>query len=273
MGWDLGLGGLADAVVLVVHAHPDDEVFATAAATVAAATAGATVHLRIFTGGEGRDSELSPAGLTAARQRKERRLARSTALLRFDTWDYLMEPGHWTDTPHAPERTIACADTSTLAPPVVDAIDALRPDVLLTVGPDGLTGHPDHIACHNAVAHALAATTHRPRVALGAVLDQQTVRTAGETARRVTGRQIGSGRVTGVPLGDEVITVAGPPMTEAWRRHALDAYVPGLGTSKTTLLYPDLVGAGDSVLLRFVLDAAGWNHDSYVHLPERTSES
>lgn len=55
-------------------------------------------------------------------------------------------------------------------------------------------------------------------------------------------------------------------MTEARRRRALDAYVPGLGTSKATMLDPDLVGAGDSVLLRFVLDTAGWDDDRYVHL-------
>ncbi len=38
--------------MLVVHAHPDDEVFATAAATIAYARRGWRVRLRIFTGGE-----------------------------------------------------------------------------------------------------------------------------------------------------------------------------------------------------------------------------
>ncbi|MBO0703523.1 MAG: PIG-L family deacetylase, partial [Candidatus Dormibacteraeota bacterium] len=47
------------AVVLVIHAHPDDEVFATGAATIAARSAGASVHLRLFTGGEvTRDGDL-----------------------------------------------------------------------------------------------------------------------------------------------------------------------------------------------------------------------
>lgn len=266
---DLGLGGLADAVVLVVHAHPDDEVFATGAATIAAKAAGARVHLRVFTGGEGRDTELTQAGLTAARLRKKPQVAASTSLLGIDTWDYLTEPGRWTDTPHSPERTIAGVDTSTLATPIADAIDTLQPDVLLTVGPDGLTGHPDHIACHNAVVRALETATHRPRAALGAVLDQRVVTAASKTARRLTGRPVGSGRVAGVSIGSEVITVTGPPMTETWRRRALDAYVPGLGTSKKTELDPDLVGAGDSVLLRFVLDTAGWNRDNYIHIPER----
>jgi LmbE family N-acetylglucosaminyl deacetylase len=263
----LGLGDLAGAVVLVVHAHPDDEVFATGAATIAAKTAGATVHLRVFTGGEGRDSELTEAGLTEARLRKEPQLSTSTLLLGIDTWDYLTEPGQWTDTPHAPERTIAGADPSALAAAVVTAIDILRPDVLLTVGPDGLTGHPDHIACHNAVASALETAAHRPRIVLGAILDQRVVRSANQTARRITDGPVGSGRVAGVSIGSEVITVTGPPVTEVRRKRALDAYVPGLGTSETTELDPGLVGAGDSVLLRFVLDTAGWNRDDFVRLP------
>jgi LmbE family N-acetylglucosaminyl deacetylase len=45
---------LSGAVVLVVHAQPDDEVFATGAATIAANEARDRVHRRIFTGGEGR---------------------------------------------------------------------------------------------------------------------------------------------------------------------------------------------------------------------------
>ena len=67
---------LSGAVVLVVHAHPDDEVFAAGAATIAASEAGAGVHLRLFTGGEGRASRTSLLGLAAARRGKEARLAR-----------------------------------------------------------------------------------------------------------------------------------------------------------------------------------------------------
>lgn len=260
-------------VVLVVHAHPDDEVFATGAATLAAKAAGAQTHLRLFTGGEGRDSPLTSAGLAAARRAKEARLTASAELLGIDTWGYLTGPGRWTDTPHAPTRTISAADTTDLAAPVRKALEELRPDIVLTVGSDGLTGHPDHIACHNAVAHALATSAHRPRVALGTVLDRRTVRAATETARAVTGRPIGSGRVTGVALVSSVVTVTGPPGTGERRRRALDAYVPGLGTSKATEIDTELMGAGDSVLLRFVLDADGWAQDRFRPIVPTTWES
>jgi len=36
-----------EGAVVLVHAHPDDEVFATGAATIAAKWAGAPVHLRL----------------------------------------------------------------------------------------------------------------------------------------------------------------------------------------------------------------------------------
>lgn len=266
---DLGGDDLSGAIVLVVHAHPDDEVFATGAATIAGNAAGARTHLRIFTGGEGRNSPLTPSGLAAARRAKEARLTASAELLGIDTWDHLTEPGRWTDTPHAPAETISAADITDLAAPVRTALETLRPDIVLTVGPDGLTGHPDHIACHNAVVHALATTTHHPRAALGAVLDHRAVTAAAETARAVTGRRIGSGRVTGVPLDSSVITVTGPPGTDERRRRALDAYVPGLGTSTATNVDTDLMGTADSVLLRFVLDTTGWTHDRFLplHVP------
>lgn len=264
---------LCNAVVLVVHAHPDDEVFATGAATIAAKAAGARTHLRLFTGGEGRRSLLTRAGLADARRAREARLATSAELLGIDTWDYLTEPGRWTDTPHAPARTISAADPADLVAPVRSALETLRPNIVLTVGPDGLTGHPDHIACHNAVAHALATTTHHPRVALGAVLDQRSVRSAAETARTLTGRRVGSGRVAGVPLDNSVITVTGPPGTEGRRRRALDAYVPDLATSSATDVDTELMGTGDSVLLRFVMDADGWAHDRFIPVHPATRES
>ncbi|OIJ24791.1 PIG-L deacetylase family protein [Nocardioides luteus] len=260
---------LNGAIVLIVHAHPDDEVFATGAAAVAAKAAGARTHLRLFTGGEGRGSVLTPTGLASARRAKETRLTESTEALGIDTWDYLTQPGRWTDTPHAPTRTIGAADLVDLAAPVRSALETLRPDIVLTVGPDGLTGHPDHIACHNAVTHACATAAHRPRVALGAVLDQRAVRAAAEAARAATGRPVGSGRVNGMTLDTSVITVTGPPGTDDSRRQALDAYVPGLGTSSANDVDTELMGAGDSVLLRFVLDAAGWTRDRFLplHLP------
>jgi hypothetical protein len=51
---------------LVVHAHPDDEVFATGAATIALAAAGWRVVLRVATGGEAAESRAL-SGLDSGR--------------------------------------------------------------------------------------------------------------------------------------------------------------------------------------------------------------
>lgn len=257
---------LEDAVVLVVHAHPDDEVFATGAATIAASSAGATVHLRVFTGGEGRTTGTSPEELAAARAAREQRLGASTRLLGISDWAYLSEPGRWTDTPGHPARTIAAAPVDDLATVVADALEALRPDVVLTVGPDGLTGHPDHVACHNAVRRATSTSRFRPRDVLGAVLDRQAVRAGHDLAVETFDRPIGSGGVVGARLSSPV-TVAGPRETETRRRRALDHYIPGLGTTPVADLDVDALGSGDSLLLRFVLDAAGWGCDRFHRLP------
>lgn len=253
-------------VVLVVHAHPDDEVFATGAATIAAARAGATVHLRVCTGGEGRTSGPTEHQLRAARERKETALTESARLLGISDWAYLTEPGRWIDTPQAPERTIAAASLEALATAVVEAIDDVRPDVILTVGPDGLTGHPDHIACHAAVRRALALAGHPPRTALGAVLDRQAVDLAYARAAATMGRPVGSGRVVGLDSGLETITVRGGTGSAERRRRALDRYVPGLGTAPYSELADDRVGSGDSALLRVLLDGSGWDRDTFVPL-------
>lgn len=262
----LASSDLAGAVVLVVHAHPDDEVFATGAATIAADSSGASVHLRMFTGGEGRASGLTAVDLAAARRRKEKALARSTILLGIRDWAYLSTPGRWNDTPHSPDRTITAAAPDDLAAAVVKAIDSMRPDVVLTVGPDGLTGHPDHVACHDAVRRALATTANPPRIALGAVLDQVAVESAYDVARKHLGRSVGSGTVAGAAIGPDVALIAGPEGTDERRRQALDEYVPRLGTAPYDDLSIECVGSGDSVLLRLLLDATGWDRDRLVHL-------
>ncbi|HVX43352.1 MAG TPA: PIG-L family deacetylase [Mycobacteriales bacterium] len=248
-------------VVLVVQAHPDDETFTTAAATLAAKQAGCTVHLRIFTGGEGYGAELTPAGLARARERKAAMLDAAVPQLGIDDWDYLGSPDRWNDTPEAPERTIAAADLDDLTATLLPTIEALRPDVILTVGPDGLTGHPDHIACHHATLAAARAATVSPRAVLGAFLPADDIRAAEERASELYGRPIGAGRLVGRRPQNAVTITAGADATGR-RKAALEVYVPGLGTRPQEDLpaaFPD----GEAVLIRLVFDHAGWDRDRF----------
>lgn len=71
-------------------------------------------------------------------------------------WQWIAE-GRWTDTAgrHVP-GSLTSASVTDLVEVIADQIDKIIPDVVLTVGPDGLTGHPDHMLIHQAVVSAAA---------------------------------------------------------------------------------------------------------------------
>ncbi len=250
---------------LVVHAHPDDEVFATGAATLAAREAGDRVILRVLTGGEGRSAATTPAGLREARRRRAEQLDRSALLLGIDSWGYVDE-GRWTDTPQESGRTLAAASVQDVASSVMAEIMALAPSTVLTVGPEGLTGHPDHIACHHAVASAAERLGRSGPRCLGAVLDAAHVAAARRRAHDLVGTDVGSGSTAGTDTSGS-LRLDGPSETEARRREALDAYRPGLGTADVEHLLRTIEPTSDSLLMRLVLDHRGWDHDLVESTP------
>jgi LmbE family N-acetylglucosaminyl deacetylase len=228
---------------LVVHAHPDDEVFATAAATSVLSAQGWRVVLRVATAGVG----------TAAD-----RLSGSCELIGIDEWDWLGAPGRWIDDggKNGP-RTLATAEPSAIAAEITKTIDELEPELLLTVGSDGLTGHPDHIAISQAVQ-----LTDRPCRALGARLRAKDVRAGEQLVRDLApDQQIGSGRVTGCSDDTPLEEISGIP--ELPRRQALDHYYDGLGSKSLPDLLQSHRPSSDGLLLRAVFDASGWQSDRF----------
>jgi len=255
--------------VAVFHAHPDDEVFATAAATCALAGAGARVCLVVATGGEraeqGPDSGLGDA---EARALREARLDRSCELLGIADWRYLAESGHWIDTADS-SRSLAGAQVATVAAAVRSALDALEPQMVLTVGPDGLTGHPDHIAMHRAVAEALQLPGWRPRSALGAAVLDADVRAAGAVIDQCgydSGYAGGFEYVAGVPAAQIAQTIYGSD-AELARKQAMDVYLDGLGSDPVEQLVRRYNLRGASLVLRVLFDRVGWDTDRFVQLP------
>ncbi|MEV5964381.1 PIG-L family deacetylase [Kribbella sp. NPDC051952] len=229
---------------LVVHAHPDDEAFATGAATWVLHDAGWRVVLRVATQGWGGTGDKLPA---------------SCELLGIDEWDWLSDPDRWIDDGgvNGP-RTLASAEPDEVVAEVERAIRTLQPELILTVGSDGLTGHPDHIAISQAVRRA-----QKPCRALGARLRAQDVR-AGEQLLQelLPGKPIGSGRVTGCDDATPLETISKAP--ELLRRQALDAYYEGLGTQDLPELITSHNSRSDGLLLRAVFDASdGWPQDRF----------
>ncbi len=224
---------------LVVQAHPDDEVFATGAATAVLSDAGWHVVLRVATQGIGDAAD---------------KLQASCDLLGIDEWDWLSTKDRWVDDGgRRGPRTLASADTGEVAGAVEQAITEVAPQLVLTVGRDGLTGHPDHIAISQAVqqqdCHALGARLRAQDVQAGHQYLQQLL----------PGEQVGSGLVTGCTT--PLLEISGAPAMR--RRKALDQYYDGLGTTDIPELVTTYGRRGDSLLLRAVFDASGWHTDRF----------
>jgi LmbE family N-acetylglucosaminyl deacetylase len=239
---------------LVVHAHPDDEVFATGAATAVLSEQGWHVVLRVAT-----------AGMHGASDH----LSASCALLGIAEWDWLGAPDQWIDDGgrNGP-RTLAAADPGTLTAAVEAAVETLQPELILTVGSDGLTGHPDHIAISQAVhrAHVQQARAQQAHVqcrVLGARVRTDDVRAGEQLVQQLApGQQVGSGHVKGCDVPLEEIGGA----SEQRRRQALDAYYDGLGSKPLAELMTTHRASSDGLLLRAVFDATGWGHDRFEEL-------
>jgi LmbE family N-acetylglucosaminyl deacetylase len=139
--------------VLSVWAHPDDEAFLAAGALADAVDRGWRVVCVYATRGEQGwhgPPELAPADLGATRSDE---LSDALAALGVEERWFLDYPdGELADVPFA----VAVARMLTV-------LDEVRPDMVLTFGPDGFTGHPDHMAVSAwvtaAVRHRAAGTT------------------------------------------------------------------------------------------------------------------
>lgn len=146
--------------LMVVYAHPDDEVFATGGSIALAARQGVDVTLVLATGGE--EGEIvnpemrgivSLADLPAVR-RQELECSRTTLgikrVLKLGYRDSGMA-----DTPTS-RGTAAFSnqDRDEVARQLVRAMRDRRPHVICTEPEDGGYGHPDHIALHLATVLA-----------------------------------------------------------------------------------------------------------------------
>ncbi|MCL3862498.1 PIG-L family deacetylase [Actinotalea sp. K2] len=123
--------------VLGVWAHPDDECYLMAGTAMLAAGAGSHVAIVSATLGEAgvtSDEERWPVAHLAEIRRAE--LAASLIELGLDDHTWLGLPdGGLADL--APEIGVGL---------VAEVVERVRPDTVLTFGPDGVTGHPDHVA-------------------------------------------------------------------------------------------------------------------------------
>ncbi|MFC7343203.1 N-acetyl-1-D-myo-inositol-2-amino-2-deoxy-alpha-D-glucopyranoside deacetylase [Saccharopolyspora griseoalba] len=160
--------------LLLVHAHPDDETLWTGGTIARYAARGVEVVVVTCTLGEA--GEVIPAelrglvadeadqlggyrigelrgALSALRVSEHRFLGgagrwRDSGML----WD---EPGKATAVPDAHPRAFAIGDPRTQADQLLEIIEELAPQVVVTYAEDGGYGHPDHVRAHEITADAV----------------------------------------------------------------------------------------------------------------------
>ena len=124
--------------LLAVFAHPDDESFRCGGTLALLARRGVQqVHVLTATRGEagscGDPPLCTPEGLPAVRERELRCACAALGIEPPRLLDYR-------------DGTLAGVDEEEAVEQVLTVIRELRPQVLLTWPPDGLSGHPDHVA-------------------------------------------------------------------------------------------------------------------------------
>ena len=136
--------------LLALFAHPDDEAFGTGGTLSKYAAEGVAVHLIMATSGEaGQSSDpklATPETLSQAREQELLNACRA----------YSINPPHLL---RYPDGQMTIVNQKEAVGQVVEIIRRLKPQVMLTFGPDGVYGHYDHLACHRwaVVAFRLAA--------------------------------------------------------------------------------------------------------------------
>ncbi len=133
--------------IMGIWAHPDDEAYLMAGVMALAADAGQSVSCITAT--------LGDAGETADESRWPRAELSRVRRLELDT-----ALGILGITDHAnlglEDGTLADVDSSRPVALLADAIERSAPDTVITFGPDGMTGHPDHATISAWTTQAMA---------------------------------------------------------------------------------------------------------------------
>lgn len=131
--------------IVGVWAHPDDECYLMAGTAMLAAAAGSHVAVVSATMGEaGSTADESRWPLASMASTREAELAASLAELGIEDHTSL----------GLPDGGVPGVDPLEGIELVAAVLERLRPDTVLTFGPDGVTGHPDHVAVGHWAQHA-----------------------------------------------------------------------------------------------------------------------
>jgi len=144
--------------MLTVFAHPDDETFGAAGVMAAARERGVPVTVISATRGEAGESAIpgldDPERLGVVRERELREAMRQIDVSDVRLLGY--RDSGMAGSPSAEHpRAFMRVPVETAAAKLVSHIRSVRPHVILTFGPEGLYGHPDHVHMHHVALRAI----------------------------------------------------------------------------------------------------------------------
>ncbi len=143
--------------LMAVFAHPDDESFGPSSTLAMYASRGVKTYLVCATRGEkgkvgGEEAVMSPEEVGKLREEELRCAAETMGLESFRLLGY-------------PDGGLEEVDFNELTGRIVAVIREFMPDVLITFGPEGITGHPDHKTVGRAAKEAFHAAGDPARFA------------------------------------------------------------------------------------------------------------
>jgi LmbE family N-acetylglucosaminyl deacetylase len=144
--------------VLFIFAHPDDETFGCAGLLTLLRERGATTSLVVATRGEVGEIRVenwaTPETLGPVREAELRSAMDVVGLTHLRLLGY-RDSGMAGTPPNEDRRAFVQADRREIVAHLVGQIRDLRPTTVITFGPDGIYGHPDHILIHETTVQAV----------------------------------------------------------------------------------------------------------------------
>ena len=127
--------------LLVILPHPDDESFPMGGTLAKYAAEGVEITLICATLGELGIPDIEPAQAAIIREKELRAAASVLGIHKVQFMRYQ-------------DGSLANVDTENFISYLMNAMRRLSPQVVITFGPDGISGHPDHIAISRLVTTA-----------------------------------------------------------------------------------------------------------------------
>ena len=122
-------------IMMVILAHPDDESFPIGGTIAKSVAEGKYVHLVVATRGEAGIPNRTEAETAVIRETELRRACTELGIQQLTFLDYV-------------DGNLVDISDETGATRLLDVMRQSLPDLVITFGPDGISGHPDHLAIH-----------------------------------------------------------------------------------------------------------------------------